>query len=117
MEGEKEVKDAFTKALNVYNNENEDTKKLVEYWFFETVVRIHREGEGAGYTGLKPAGLDPGPMVPKVDKALENGDISEVIKHLQDAVAKEIRTVLNYMIIEGIRYEKLEEIRDAQITK
>lgn len=90
MEGEDEVKNAFAQALNVYNNGNEDAKKLAEFWFFETVVRIHREGEGAGYTGLKPAGLDPGPMVPKVDKALEDGDISEVIKYLQDAVAEEI---------------------------
>ncbi len=90
LEGEEEVKNAFKTALNVYNNGNEEAKKLAEYWFFETVVRIHREGEGAGYTGVKPAGLDPGPMVPKVDKALEDGDISEVIKYLQDAVAEEI---------------------------
>ena len=90
LEGEEEVKTAFTKAINVYNNGSEDAKNLAEYWFFETGVRIHRAGEGAGFTGIKPSGLDPGPMVPKVDKAIENGDISEVIKYLQDAVAEEI---------------------------
>ncbi|MFX1281833.1 MAG: DUF6448 family protein [Promethearchaeota archaeon] len=88
--GEQEVKDAFEKALKVYNEGNEDAKKLAEYWFFETVVRIHREGEGEAYTGLKPAGLDPGPIIPRVDKSVEVEDISEVIKFIQDAVAEEI---------------------------
>ncbi|MFW9781632.1 MAG: DUF6448 family protein [Candidatus Heimdallarchaeota archaeon] len=89
-EGEQEVKDAFEKAIKVYNEGNEDAKKLAEYWFFETVVRIHREGEGAAYTGLKPAGLDPGPIIPKVDRSIEVEDISEVIEYIQDAIAEEI---------------------------
>ncbi len=90
MEGEEEVKAAFAKTLKVYNDGNEDAKNLAEYWFFETVVRIHREGEGAGYTGLKPAGLDQGPIVPKVDQAIIDEDISEVINYIQGAVAEEI---------------------------
>ncbi len=90
LEGEEEVKVAFAKAIKVYNDGNEDAKTLAEYWFFETVVRIHREGEGAAYAGLKPAGLDPGPIIPKVDKAINDEDISEVIKYIQEAVAEEI---------------------------
>jgi len=90
LEGEEEVKEAFNKALIVYNKDDEEAKNLAEYWFFETVVRIHREGEGAAYTGLKPAGLDEGPLIPRVDKAIKNNDISEVIKYLQDAIAAEI---------------------------
>ena len=31
-------------------------RELVDMYFFETLVRIHRAGEGASYTGLKPAG-------------------------------------------------------------
>jgi len=46
IEGEREVKEAFEKAIKVYNDGNKDAKELAEYWFFETVVRIHREGEG-----------------------------------------------------------------------
>jgi len=90
LEGEEEVKDAFAKTIKVYNDGNEDTKNLAEYWFFETVVRIHREGEGEGYTGLKPAGLDPSPIIPKIDKAIKEDDASEVIKYIQEAVAEEI---------------------------
>jgi len=40
-------------------------------YFFEMLVRVHRAGEGAPYTGLKPAGLDRG-AVEAADKALEN---------------------------------------------
>jgi hypothetical protein len=43
-------------------------------YFFETRVCVHREGEGAAYTGLKPAGLDLGPDIPAADKALESGN-------------------------------------------
>lgn len=90
LEGEEEVRKAFNKALIVYNKNDAEAKNLAEYWFFETVVRIHREGEGAAYTGLKPAGLDTGPLIPRVDKAIKDNSISEVIKYLQDAVAEEI---------------------------
>ena len=41
---------------------------LADHHFFETLVRIHRSGEGVAYTGLKPAGtVDPG--IAAADKA------------------------------------------------
>ena len=46
---------------------------------FETLVRLHRVGEGAPYTGLKPAGsVDP--VVAAADKALEGGSVDNLIK-------------------------------------
>lgn len=39
-----------------------ETRETADRLLFETVVRIHRAGEGAPYTGLKPAGLDVGPV-------------------------------------------------------
>lgn len=36
-------------------------------------MRVHRAGEKAPYTGLKPAGRDLGPAIPAADKALETG--------------------------------------------
>ena len=55
-------------------------------YFFETLVRIHRAGEGAPYTGLKPAGLDLGPAIPAADKALESNSPDQLVKLLTDAV-------------------------------
>ena len=52
-------------------------KELVDTYFFETLVRIHRAGEGAGYTGLKPAGRIE-PPIAAADRALETGKLQEV---------------------------------------
>ena len=50
--GEGEVKRAFGKTLRV-RRPGGQTGEMADRWFFETVVRIHRAGEGAPYTGLK----------------------------------------------------------------
>lgn len=51
---------------------------MADRYFFETVVRLHRAGEGAPYTGLKPAGRDLGPAIPLADKAVASGADSDV---------------------------------------
>jgi hypothetical protein len=70
---EGEIRKAFELATAVRGKGLQE-KELADLYFFETLVRVHREGEGAPYTGLKPAGLDPGPAIPAADKALETGD-------------------------------------------
>ena len=44
----------------------------------ETAIRLHRAGEGAGFTGLKPAGIDYGPMIPAAERSLETGDLQSI---------------------------------------
>ena len=61
-------------------------RALADRHFFETLVRIHRAGEGAPFTGLKPAGLDLGPAVPAADRSLKVGSADEVVTLLVDAV-------------------------------
>jgi len=63
------LKKAFEKTLRV-RKLGKQVRDLADYWFFETAVRLHREGEGAPYTELKPAGLDWGPVVRKAEKAI-----------------------------------------------
>lgn len=65
--------------------------ELADYWLFETAVRVHREGEGESYTGLKPAGLDWGPVVPRADKAIEQGDAGEVIGFILHTIEEELQ--------------------------
>ena len=60
-------------------------------YFFETLVRIHRAGEGEPYTGLKPAGRNLGPAIPAADKALENGKVEPLVKLLTEAMQTGIR--------------------------
>ncbi len=74
---EAEIIKAFDKAMSV-RKLNPDAKDMADHYFFETLVRIHRAGEGAPYTGLKPVGLDLGPAIPAADKAIESGKLEAV---------------------------------------
>ena len=72
-EKEGEIKEAF-ELVSAVRGKGPKEKELADRYFFETLVRVHREGEGAPFTGLKPAGLDLGPVIPEADKALETGN-------------------------------------------
>ncbi len=87
--GEPELNKAFQRTLNVRKLDKK-ASDLADYWFFETAVRIHSEGEGTPYTGLKPAGLDWGPVVPKADRAIAKGDAKEVVDFLLHTVEEEL---------------------------
>lgn len=87
---EPEIRKAFQKTLEV-RKLNPAAKELADMYFFETLVRVHRQAEGAPYTGLKPAGLDLGPAVPAADKALETGSVEPTLKMLTDGVQKGVR--------------------------
>lgn len=89
-EAEDDIKNAFEKTLNV-RKLGKEAAELADYWFFETVVRLHRAGERAPYTGLKPAGLDWGQVVPKAEKAIEEEDAKEVIDLLLHTVEEELQ--------------------------
>lgn len=54
-EQEQEIIPLFNKTYSLKNGDKE-VYAIVEKHFFETLVRLHRETEGASYTGLKPAG-------------------------------------------------------------
>lgn len=76
---EPEIRQRFQQTLAV-RRLNREARELADHYFFETVVRLHRAGEGEPYTGLKPAGTDFGPIVPVVDKALEDGSVAPLLK-------------------------------------
>jgi hypothetical protein len=60
------------------------------HYFFETLVRVHRAGEGAPYTGLKAAG-NVEPAVAAADKALETGSVDKLAKNVAHAVETAIK--------------------------
>ena len=82
---EAEVKAAFGRALAV-RKLGPQARELADTSFLETVVRVHRAGEGAPYTGLKPAGQDLGPAVVAADRAVATRSAEEVEQVLVEAV-------------------------------
>lgn len=82
---EAQIKEAFQKTLAV-RKLSPEAKKLADLYFFETLVRIHRAGEGVPYTGLEPAETQVDPGIEAADKALENGSAEELLKYVTEAV-------------------------------
>ena len=89
-EDEGEIRTAFAEARAVRGG-GPEARALADRYFFETLVRIHRAGEGAPYTGLKPAGSDLGPAIAGADEALESGSVDELVKVVTDQAAAGIR--------------------------
>ncbi|MEW6487053.1 MAG: DUF6448 family protein [Thermodesulfobacteriota bacterium] len=88
-EEEGEIRGAFQRTLAV-RGKGAAEKELADLYFFETLVRVHRAGEGAPYTGLKPgAAVDP--AVALADKALESGSVDKLADVLANAMTKGIR--------------------------
>ena len=74
---EAEIKAVFAQSLTV-RKLGPEAKALADRAFIETTVRLHRAGEGAPYTGLKPAETDFGPAIPAAERAIASGNVSEV---------------------------------------
>ncbi|MDO8549664.1 MAG: DUF6448 family protein [Ignavibacteria bacterium] len=74
---EEEVQKAFEETIKV-RRLSPEAKVLADKYFFETVVRLHRSGEGEPYTGLKPAGRDLGPAIPLADLSIEKNSLKEL---------------------------------------
>lgn len=87
---EAEIREAFDRTLRV-RDAGSDARELADQWFFETVVRIHREGEDAPYTGLKPAGYSPAPGIADADHAVAHGSLTELEEDLSQAVSVQLR--------------------------
>ncbi len=87
---EAEIRGAFKQTLSV-RKLGPQARELADMYFFETLVRVHRAGEGAGYTGLKPAGRDVGPAISGADRALETGDVDSLVRLLTRAAEQGVR--------------------------
>lgn len=93
-DGEEEVRVAFDRAMPV-RELGPLARETADLLFFETVVRIHRVGEGASYTGLKPAGLSFGPVIPLAEGAIDAHSIDHLADFLTDVLRNELEQRLD----------------------
>lgn len=85
---EKAVLAAFHRTLEV-RTQGKAAQELADQYFFETLVRIHRAGEGEGFTGIKPSGHVE-PSIAATDQALKSGDITTLANEISGAVRQGI---------------------------
>ena len=95
-EDEAEIRAAFDRTLAV-RAAGGAALELADIWFFETLVRVHRAGEGAPYTGLKPAGaVEPG--IAAADLAIDTGSadglVAALTEHLDEGVRHRFERVV-----------------------
>jgi len=81
---EAEIKNAFSQIMKV-RVLNDDAKDIADKYFFDTLVRIHRTGEGVAFTGVKPVGAPIDEKVKAADKSIEVGNLTP----LKGLVAKD----------------------------
>jgi hypothetical protein len=86
---EPEIRDAFARAVAV-RKLGPEAQQLADTFFFETLVRVHRAGEGAPFTGLKPAGSVE-PPIAAADQALADGSVDPLAKKIAEHAAAGVR--------------------------
>lgn len=89
-DAESEIKSVFAKTVAV-RSKGPEARELADQYFFETLVRVHRAGEGAPFTGLKPAGTPLGSAIEEADLALESGFGDKLVKLVTDQAAAGIQ--------------------------
>jgi hypothetical protein len=87
---EAEIREAFARAVAV-RAAGGDAAVLADRYFFETLVRVHRAGEGAPYNGLLPAGTAVDPGIAATDAALASGSADALVRLVAGEVEKGLR--------------------------
>lgn len=104
-EAEDEIRKALKRAKNKKKAaKTKEEKDKAEMELFEILVKIHREGEGAKYEGLKPAGSVE-PEIALADKAVETGNLNDVLNSIQSSQNKQIIHHLFHKVQEKSHYE------------
>lgn len=111
QDGEEEIRVVFDTVLPV-RGLNAAAREVADRLFFETVVRVHRAGEGAPYTGLKPAGLDSGPVIPLAERAIATGSPEPVADYLNAVLHDQLKDRLEE--VSALAASKDQSVADAR---
>jgi len=110
-DGEAEVRAAFTSVMPVRAIDDK-ARAVADRLFFETVVRVHRAGEGAPYTGLRPAGTPVSPVIPIAEDAVATGSAERLIAYLSGVLREELSNRLG--IVEALASDRDRSIADGR---
>jgi len=99
---EPEITALFNKTVSLRGGDKE-VYAIVEKHFLETLVRLHREGEGAPYTGLKPAG-SASPIIVMADEAIASKEVNTLTTKLDAHLNK-------------VLADKYNEVMEKSLTK
>lgn len=104
-EYETELTETFSLVMRV-RLLSADSKKLADRYFFETLVRLHRMGEGMSYTGIQPTGTPIDEKILAADRAIVSGNLSP----LEELVPAERKNELQE------RFNKVISLKDFDVN-
>lgn len=114
---EAELRSAFDRARAV-RSKGAEAKELADLYFLETLVRLHRAGEGAPYTGLKDEPVEP--IVAMTDEALAAGSDRDLVRavgaHLAAAIGEKFGRALGAMKDKDASVEAGREFVEAYVA-
>ncbi|MBM7504545.1 DUF6448 family protein [Agromyces aurantiacus] len=87
---EAELAGAFDLARRV-RGLGEDARELADRFFLETLVRLHRAGEGEPYTGVKPSGFPIDERAAAADRCIAAGTLDQLEPLVPDERLPELR--------------------------
>lgn len=111
-EAEGELTAVFEQAL-VVRGQGREAEALADRYFMETAVRLHRAGENAPYTGLKPAGTDFGPAIAAAEKTLETGHLDALLALISREVTQGITE--HFRHVAGKKAATKQPVEQAQV--
>jgi hypothetical protein len=89
VDDEGEIREVFAQATSA-RVQGAAARTVADRLFFETLVRLHRAGEGAPFTGLQANGaLEAG--VAEADGAIEVRSADALVKELLDGIERGVR--------------------------
>ena len=103
---EGKVKDAFNKTIK-NRVKDEKAKEKADMHFFEVLVKIHRTGEGAKFSGIKSQGHNLEPAIVEADKALQSDSANNLVSILTKDMSEKINSLFNDVV------EKKKHINDS----
>jgi len=112
-ENEPEIEAAFAKTVAV-RSKGPEAKELADQHFLETLVRLHRAGEGFTFTGISDAA--PEKIVELSDQAIAAGSPDELIKKIQGHIGGAIREKFNKVIEAAKNKDKSVEAGRAYVA-
>lgn len=74
-EYDEELSKIFKQCV-IVRNLGPDAQELADQYFLESLVRLHRTGEGVPYTGVKPSGTQIDEKIAAADKSISVGSLS-----------------------------------------
>lgn len=105
VEDEKEIKEAFNLAMKV-RPLSQEARLLADKYFFETLVRVHRAGEGMAFTGVKPSGTPIDEKIKAADQSIESGSLAALEKMVPEDQHPELQR----------RFDRVESLKNFDVN-